>query len=352
MLWKNLLNNLFMKKIFVAFSLGLALLSCQSNQKKQNAEMQNVDSIAFDKNIVELLTDSISMDSTRADLYFYRARNLFSQEQVGAAMIDVNRAISLDNNYVDAYLLLADIYYTLGDETNINATLNKAAEVDPFDARPLIKLAELNLLQQNYNLSVGYVDKALNINKYNPKAYFVKGMLYMARQDTASALSNFMIAREQDANFYDPLRQISIIYVAQKNPIAESFLRSAVNLFPDEPVARYELALYLQDNGNPEEAIAQYDTLLLAQPHNSIVLFNIGYVNFIYLGNNEEALYYFDRALQENPNYLDALFNKGRVMEQIGNYVKAKDIFSEVLRISPNYELAINAMNRIQNQIE
>ena len=300
---------------------------------------------------IRLLSDSIAMDSTDAHLYVSRAKAYFANEQIGQAMVDINKSLQLDPNNVDTYLLLADVYYTMGDQDNIASTLNRAAEINTLDARPLVKLAELNLLQQNFNLAIGYVDKALGLSSYNPRAYFVKGMCYMAaKQDTVSALRNLQLASEQDANFYDPVEQISRIYAVQQPPYAMDYLRKAQQQFPDIPTARYELALYLQSHGEPEEALLHYDTLLMQRPDNYIVLYNKGYVNYVYLEDNQAALDYFNQTLALKPDYLDAKYNKGRVLEQMGDYAQAIDIYKEVLKTQPDYRLAIEALNRIQNQ--
>lgn len=336
--------------LFVAFSVTACNHSGDNKPKDNtNQEAEEVDST---RDPLALLNDSIAMDENRADLYLRRAHLYMSREQVGNAMMDVNQAIQLDPKNVDAYLLLSDIYYLLGDEANITAALNKALEVDPYDTRPMVKLAELNLLRQNYNLCFGYIDNALKINTYNPKAYFVRGMAFMAKQDTVMAMKNFMIAREQDATFLDPQREISKIYQAQRNPLTESFLRSMQTSFPEEPMVRYDLALFLQDNGYPEEALAHYDTLLMLQPGNSRLLFNKGYVYFVYLGDNEKSLDYFNQSLQSDPTYIDALYNKGHVYERMGDYVQAKAIYKQVLSEYPNYQLAVDGMNRIANQAE
>lgn len=332
---------------------ALAITACDhtdNNKPKDNG--RQVEEMAPAQDPLSLLNDSIAMDENRADLYLKRAHVYMDREQVGMAMMDVNHAIQLDPQNVDAFLLLSDIYYLLGDEANITATLNRALEVDPYDTRPMVKLAELNLLQQNYNLCFGFIDKALGVSTYNPKAYFVRGMAYMARQDTVTAMKNFLIAREQDPTFLDPQREICAIYVAQHNPLTESFMRSMLANFPDQPMVRYDLALYLQDNGHPEEALAHYDTLLLLKPDNSRLLFNKGYVYFVYLGENEKALDYFNQALQSDPNYIDALYNKGHVYEQMGDYVQAKSIYKQVLQQQPEYYLAVAGMNRISNQAE
>ena len=341
-----------MKKNLLLFGLLLALFACNNTPKPENNNTPQEPSAPITvSEAIQLLTDSIVMDSTNARLYQNRAKAYFVNEQIGQAMIDINRSLQLDPNDVETYLLLADVYYALGDQGNISSTLNKAVEISPLDPRPVVKLAELNLLQQNFNLAFAYVDKALQMASYNPKAYFVKGMCFMAaKQDTASAMKNFMLASEQDATFYDPVEQISRIYAAQQPPYAMDYLRKAQQQFPDIPTARYELALYLQSHGEPEEALLHYDTLLMQRPDNYIVLFNKGYVNYVYLEDNQAALDYFNQALALNPNYLDAKYNKGRVLEQMGDYSQAMAIYKEVLKTRPDYQLAIDAINRVQNQ--
>lgn len=342
-----------MKKNILFLGFLLTLFACNNRPKpEQETTPQDPQAPVTVTDAIQQYTDSISRDSTNAQLYKNRAKAYFANEQVGAAMMDINQSLRYDPKDVDTYLLLADVYYALGDESNINVTLNKAAEIDQRDARPLVKLAELNLLQQNFKLSWAYLDKALSLSTYNPRAYFVRGMYYIvAQQDTVSALKNFQISAEQDDRFYDPVEQICRIYAVQQPPYALDYIRKAQQQFPDNANARYELALYLQSHGEPEEAVKHYDTLLMLQPNNYMVLFNIGYVNFVYLENNEVALDYFNRALQANPKYLDAFYNKGRVLEQMGKYAQAEEIYKEILNSYPNYQLAVDAINRIQNQV-
>ena len=341
-----------MKKTILFLGLLLVLFACDNTPKPEtdNTTKEPTTPVTVNE-AIQLLTDSIAMDSTNARLYVSRAKAYFADEQVGQAMVDINKSLQLDPNNIDTYLLLADVYYALGDQDNIASTLNRASEINPLDARPMVKLAELNLLQQNFNLAFAYVDKALGLSTYNPKAYFVKGMCFMAsKQDTVNALKNFQLAAEQDETFYDPVEQISRIYATQQPSYAMDYLRKAQQQFPDIPTARYELALYLQSHGEPEEALLHYDTILMKYPYNYIVLFNKGYVNYVYIMDNEAALDYFNRALTINPTYIDAKYNKGRVLEQMGDYSQATEIYKDVLKTQPDYKLAIDALNRVQNQ--
>ena len=343
-----------MKKNMLFLGMLLALLACNNpSQPEPTAPPRAPQAPVSVNEAIQQLNDSIALDSTDAHLYLSRAKAYFATEQVGQAMVDINESLRLDPDNVETYLLLADVYYALGDQDNIATALNRAVEVNSLDPRPVVKLAELNLLQQNFNLAIGYVDKALQLSPYNPKAYFVKGMCYMAaKQDTANALKNFQLAAEQDADFYDPVEQISRIYAVQQPPYALAYLRKAQQQFSQYPTARYELALYLQSHGAPAEALSHYDTLLMDNPENYIALFNKGYVNYVYLEDNEAALDYFNQALAVNPKYLDAFYNKGLVLEHMGDYAQAEEIYKAVLKTQPDYRLAIDALNRIQNQAE
>lgn len=288
------------------------------------------------------------MDSTNAMLYVRRATLYLQKEKISESLMDVTKAINLDKNNVDAYLVLSDIYYGMGNFDNVIVTLNKASEINSLDSRPFVKLAEIHLLMKKFQMAIGFTDKALEHTKFNPQAYYIRGMVFLANSDTVSAMKNLLIARDQDNNFIEPLYQIGVIYTAQKNPLAEAFLKDAVKKFEYSNQLRYQLALYLQDNGKPDEAIQQYDTLLIVNPENANLLFNIGYVNFVYKYQLDSALIFFNRALELEPDYIDALYNKGRVYEEMKNISSARDIYKEILIKNPNYQLALDGINRVE----
>lgn len=337
-----------LRNILVCMAAVMFMAACNNGKDPKNGGGEN--SSRGEVGSVAAWSDSIAADSTRADFYLYRAKAYMQTNQIAPAMMDINKSISLDSKDVEAYLFLSDIYYALGDDANIKATLNRAEEIAPTDARPMLKQAELCLMQENYTLSMAYIDKALGLNKYNPRAYYLKGVWYMTKQDTVQAVNNFLIAREQDGDFFDPVREIGLIYSAQNNPLAESFLKSAVAQFPEQEIMRYELALFLQDHDKPDEAMSHYDTLLVTNPNSSRLFFNKGYVYLVYFQDNTKAIEHFDKALSIDHDYIDALYNKGRALEQMGDYKSASDVYAEVLKQQPNYELAVKAINRVQNQ--
>ncbi len=335
-------------KIFRRFTFCLILIAfsaCNTNQKNEPASENKQDLSVL--NPMQALNDSIANDSLNVDLLNRRAKRYLDQQKVDKAMRDLNKALRIDSKKVDVYLTLAEAYFGMGKPESISATLIKASQIDEQDARPLVKLAELNLLQQKLDVALGYTDKALKLGSYNPDAYYVRGMIFLSREDTVSAMKNFLIARDQNDMFFEPLYQIGTIYTAQRNPLAVDFLTDAIRKYPQSMVARVQLALYLQDNDAADEAIMQYDTLLQMQPQNSKLLFNLGYVYLVYKQDYEKAIEYFDAALAIEPKYIDALYNKGRTFEQMGLYANAREIYQQVISVKPNYPLAVEGLNRI-----
>lgn len=330
-----------MKKVFLALAGVLIFASCSESGSKDNSKTENKQQETVTAEEV-YVADTLDVNG-----YINRARWYLANQKVGDAIRDINSALSIDGKNVDALLVLADIYYALGDENNILLTLNKATEIDPMDSRPIIKLAELSFLQRNTNMANAYLDKALELNSINPQAYYMRGIICMSKNDTVQALKQFMKARNQDDSFVDPVIQIASIYAAQRNPIARDYYNLAIELEPDNYGTYYDLAMYLQDNGNPEKALEIYDTLDVKMPGNYQILFNKGYVNLVYLSDYDKAIEEFDKALEVNPKSIDALLNKGVAYEQKGNYSQAKSIYLQILKDNPNYQLAIDALFRI-----
>lgn len=326
-----------MKKVFIALACLLLLANCtESENNKKSKNNQQIESC-----------NGESADTLDLNGYVGRARWYLANQQVGNAIRDINNALSIDGKNIDALLVLTDIYYALGDQDNILLTLNKATEIAPLDSRPVIKLAELSFLQGNSKMANAYLDKAVELNSINPQAYYMRGIICLSKNDTAQALKQFMKARSQDDTFIDPVLQIANIYSVQRNPLAKDFYEQALQIEPYNYGIFYDLAMYLQDNGNPEKALEIYDTLDARMPGNYQFLFNKGYVNLVYLLEYDKAIAEFDKALAVSPKSVDALLNKGIAYEQKGDYNQAKNIYLQILKDNPNYQLAIDALYRI-----
>ena len=168
-----------MKKVFLAIACIFLLVGCTETVNNKQSEDNKRETVSNDK----LASDSLDING-----YINRARWYLANEKIGDAIRDINSALSIDGKNVDALLILADIYYALGDQNNILLTLNKATEIAPLDSRPVIKLAELSFLQGNTNMANAYLDKALELKSINPQAYYMRGIIYMSKNKYFTSL--------------------------------------------------------------------------------------------------------------------------------------------------------------------
>lgn len=321
-------------------------VGCGSNQSGEGASEE----LYLGNGEMNELNREIEKDSLNYEALLKRAKMHLESGQINNALQDINKSMDINEDNVDVFLILADIYFAMGMPENCNTALLRALEVDKEDTRTHIKMAELNLLLQNHSLAMGYIDQALALSSYNPEAYYVRAMLYMSRKDTLQAIRNFQLALNQREDFYEPLIQLGTIYTARHNELAEQYLNKAIQLYPQSLQARYQLALYYQENAFLDEAVLHYDTILLRQPGNKHVLFNLGYLNLVYFLKYEKAIEYFDEALLVDPNYVEALFNKGLALEELGRVMAAREVYREVLNKRNNFPLAIQALNRIDGK--
>ena len=101
-----------MKRTIMAIVALFTLFACNNTPKTEtNNTSQGPKAPVTVTEAIKLFSDSIAMDSTDAHLYVNRAKAYFANEQIGQAMIDINKSLQLDPNDMDTYLLLADVYY-------------------------------------------------------------------------------------------------------------------------------------------------------------------------------------------------------------------------------------------------
>ncbi len=332
------------RKILPIFVSGILFLSaCQETVTQQQDADKEI-------SVIDNVTDLIQKDSNNALLYNQRAKLYLSDGKIELALNDVNKGLGINSKEQQLFLTLAEVYLKMGQSEGCNNALLKAVELNPQNPVPFFRLAELNLLLEDYSTAMIYADRSLNLSKVNPDALFTKGLIFLAQADTVNAIRFFQFSLDQKETFLEPLIQLGIVYSVQRNPLAEQYLLKVIQLYPDAYSARYQLALYLQDNERANDAILHYDTLLQVVPDNKFVLFNLGFVHLVYLNNYEKAINYFDEVLINDPNYIDALYNKGRALEELGQYLNAREIYTEVLSRERNHQLSIEALNRLDRR--
>jgi tetratricopeptide (TPR) repeat protein len=322
------------------------LVSChQVNQKKAGSEKNQ----AAPPTRLDTLNQQVSSDSLDPQNFYLRSRYYLEEKDINNALSDINKAIQLNGKKSDYFVTLSEIYLEMGRMPNCLEALRKAEELDPLNNNALLKLAEAYLIVKDYQNVFGYTKRALDLDKINPKAYFLRGFAYTELGDTALAIRNFQAAADQDQHYYEAYLELGALYSAQKNPLAAGYLETATRIAPGRGEAYYLLGLAYQEQGNIPKAVETYQKLLTVIPDFKEAIYNLGYINLVYLNNFNEAIKYFTRAISLDPKYTDAYFNRGYSYELLGDLANARKDYEKALEITPNYERSVQGLNRLDS---
>ena len=99
----------------------------------------------------------------------------------------------------------------------------------------------------------------------------------------------------------------------------------------------YNLARLLNRAGDPEHALKQYQSALNLGIDQAEDVYSNMSVILSDRHRHDEAQAALNTALEINPNYVPALFNLGVVLEELGEWTKASDLFKRILQLEPEH---------------
>ena len=230
--------------------------------------------------------------------------------------------------------------------------LEKAVSLDSENTDAYLKLAEMSIVIRDYQKALGYIDKALRVDDLNAKGYMLRGVVLMETGDTIRGIRNFQKAIDVKQDYLEAHVQLGTLYALKKSDLAIDYFNNALNIDPANIDVRYSLGMYYQETGRYEKAIQSYEFLLEQDPSFYIADFNIGYIYLVYLKDFKSAVDYFTRTIDLNPEYTEAYYNRGFAYELLKDPENSRKDYEKVLELHPNYEKAIEGMNRITEYLE
>ncbi|NVO03233.1 MAG: tetratricopeptide repeat protein, partial [Bacteroidetes bacterium] len=333
---KNFLNTSI--RLTVLSLILVFIVACGGNKSKE-VKNNGKDSVAAE---LAKLNDEIEKSPNNADLYNKRANYYVSKKEFDLALADVRQAMNIDSSKATFFLTLSDIYFAQGKATACQGALEKSIKLDPEFVEGYMKLAELNLYLKKYEKTYELLDKALEFDKLNAKAYFMRGMAQKEQGDTGKAVASFKMTIDQDPEYYHAFIELGLLYSIKHNKIALEYFNSAVRLNPTSVEAYYALGMFCQENDRLNDAIKAYTTIIKLEPKNKFAHYNLGYIHLVYLKVYDVAIKHFTNAIKADPNYAEAFYNRGYSFELLGDLSNAREDYKEALRLKVNYTRAID----------
>jgi tetratricopeptide (TPR) repeat protein len=322
----------------------LVFSSCQNRRNDAGNQQKSSDTIQVK---LGALNQQIDADASNPELYNQRAKCYLLDQQFDNALKDVHRAISMDDAKSAYYVTLSDIYLLMGKPDDCRDALKKAISKNPTDADALLKLAKLYLIVKDYKQCYETVKQLLAIDNGNASAYFTRAIGLLEQGDTVRAVDDLKQAVDNNQEYYDAYVQLGELYAVKKDPLAELYLKNALNLRPKSRETLYMLGLFYQETGKYSQAISTYQALSKSDTAFREAAFNQGYIYLVYIKDFKKAAQFFSESIKKDPGYYEAYYNRGYAYELAGDYKSASEDYQKSLKIKVNYDKAIEGLNRL-----
>jgi len=330
---------------YLSIAVLLAAFACGERAQEQLAN----DSVPLTPELRALDSISTLIDKNPGnnDLLNARAKMLIAQGNLDYALTDIGRVLMRDSTKAEYFLTIADIYFQRNEPKRCLRALEKARALDGRNLDALYRLAQFNLYLEKHQECIDLANEMLKVDAQDDRPFFIKALAFRDMKDTTRAIENYLLAAEQNPDNFDVQMDLGVLHYGKKSPLAESFLRNALAIRPDDAGVLYALGMAYQQAGKAEEAIATYTELTEIDSSHGNAYYNIGYVHFTAFEDYVTALEFFQKAAQVAPDYLDAIYMRGACYESLGNTELAKREYSYLLQLAPNHGRAAQRMNAL-----
>lgn len=230
---------------------------------------------------------------------------------------------------------IAEYYYNKGNIGQAHEILDKAIEIYPGAAPPLLFKARIALLDDQDTVKAGLIAEQID-DKSDIEYHYIKAEIMINDGETDKADSYLEMCLEnideEDKDYcYIDITDIFLDY--EKYDMAEKWFNRVKNRELIEYKEQYAKILF--EKGDFEKSKILYDELIDKDP------FSVKYWNSLassqFLCNNiEDAIKSCEYAIAINPDNAIAILNKANGLYQLGNIEGALSCYEKYNKLNPN----------------
>jgi tetratricopeptide (TPR) repeat protein len=200
-----------------------------------------------------------------------------------------------------------------------------------------------SLLESNFNQSISYYQKALELNPNDPIILRSLGNAYYMSGQYQQAITSYQKAIEIDPRNADILRNLGRAYAQQGlNNDAITYYKKAIDVNPNDPEAFLGMGSVYNNLGKSEEAAVCYRRAAELNPN----AFNIVMANKI-----QQDILRYQKVLGVNPKDTGTLLNIGNAYYFLQQYKQAAEAYQKLIEINPNNSDAMEKLGDVYDKL-
>jgi len=200
--------------------------------------------------------------------YLNRAQSYFAEENFEKARIDVRNALQIDENYVEARYLYAQVLEQEQNWRQMLANLRLVLELDETHLPARIKHGTIMLVSRQFETATQEADRVLKYNPEYAEAYSLKAAVQFQQGNSNSAIELAQQALSFEPNNISAIAVLTQIHKTENPALALEVIAEGISQQSDSAALQLMRIAVFEANNNVAEATAAYDELLISHPDN------------------------------------------------------------------------------------
>lgn len=185
---------------------------------------------------IKYLNRALSLDPTYYQAYYLLGVVFYKGQRFEEAASAFQSCLEVKPGYSDAHSGLASVYEEMGLLDNAEEEFKEAYAIDSnHDA--CLNLAKIYFKQDKMNLALDYAQEAIQKNNRSADAYNLEGVILNQQGDYAKAITSFSNALSINLNFVVARINLSVAYINNQEPEkARTLLIETLPLTDSQPL--------------------------------------------------------------------------------------------------------------------
>ena len=278
----------------------------------------------------ELLTQALELDPEAAYIHYFMALIQTQKGELDQAVAEAKSALEGDPGLIDAHKLLGEIFLAAKKPDKAIVHLKKVLEAEPEEEEGYLKLGVAYVQTGELSQATKAFKDLLAKNPNSLAAMLALGRLYRQAGLFTLAENHYREILQRQANFFPAFLELGEVYEKLDQPKdALELYRQGLELSPEKVSIRFRIARLLINENRLDEALAEYQAVLVDNPGNAEALQKSGliYLEKLDWKAAEEA---FKQVLEGRPDLDQVRYYLGISLEKQDKSEEALKVFSAI----------------------